>query len=191
MHNKYAQLRSDSGFSLVELLVTIAMVFIISGFAVICINPIQVGMRADKAMYQIVDQLRTARETAVAQRRAVEIRFPDNDTIQLVRMERPNGETVLSTVQLTHNYQFILFGGIPDTPDTFRSVEDPTAVDFGGEDPVTFISDGTLVDSQGSPLNGSIFLGLADHPESARAVTVMGATGRVQNYRWLGGSWAH
>jgi hypothetical protein len=65
-------------------------------------------------------------------------------------------------------------------------------VDFGGAARMIFQTDGTLVDSQGNPVNGSIFLGQADHPESARAVTVLGATGRVRSYRWTRGSqWVH
>jgi hypothetical protein len=30
---------------------------------------------------------------------------------------------------------------------------------------------------------------LPDHPETARAVTILGATGRVRGYRWTGTNW--
>jgi len=60
---------------------------------------------------------------------------------------------------------------------------------FRGSTLLMFLSDGTFVDAQGNPLNGSVFLGLNNHPETARAVTVLGATGRVRGYRWTGSRW--
>jgi hypothetical protein len=52
-----------------------------------------------------------------------------------------------------------------------------------------FTTDGTLIDSNGSPVNGTVFLSIANVPKSARAVTVLGATGRVRGYRWTGLAW--
>lgn len=187
MHKRYIdKTGSYSGFSLVELCVTVALIFIISGFAILGINPIQVELRADKAMYQVLDQLRDGRELAIAHLRPVQVQFLSDNQIQLVRQEIPSGTTVLSTIELSHNYQFMQFGGIPDTGDNFGN---SSPVDFGGATSIFFIPDGTLVDGQGDPLNGSIFLGLEDRPETARAVTVMGSTGQVRSYQWSEDSW--
>ena len=82
----------------------------------------------------------------------------------------------------------MIFGGVPDSPDTFGN---SSPVDFGGEDPLMFLSDGSLIDDQGNPIHGSLFLGIQDHPETARAVTILGATGRVRGYRWTGQEWVH
>jgi hypothetical protein len=81
-----------------------------------------------------------------------------------------------------------MFDGVPDTPDAFGSA---TAVDFGGKSPLIFQSDGTLADNLGSPVSGSVFIGQAGHPETARAVTLLGATGRVRGYLWTGSLWVH
>jgi hypothetical protein len=137
-------------------------------------------------MAQTVAQLRRARETAMAQRRNIEIKFLENDQIQLERIDVPAGRTVLSNVTLNNRFEFRLFDDVPDSPDGFGN---GSAVDFGGSASLVFLSDGTLVDVLGNPLNGSVFLGLADHPETARAVTILGATGRVRGYRWNGTSW--
>jgi hypothetical protein len=75
---------------------------------------------ADKVMFQMVDQLRKGREWAITHRRAVEVRFPDSTTIQLVQRDIPEGETVLSSVEMTNRFQFYQFGGLPDTPDAYR-----------------------------------------------------------------------
>jgi hypothetical protein len=40
-------------------------------------------------------------------------------------------------------------------------------------------------------LNGTVFFGKPNVPMSARAVTIMGATGKIQLYRWNGTQWAH
>ena len=74
--------------------------------------------------------------------------------------------------------------------EAFRdSFGNAAAVDFRGASRLFFLSDGTFVDLQGNPLNGSIFLGIPKHPETARAVTILGATGRVRAYRWTGSQW--
>ena len=181
-----SRLHQQAGFSLVELSIVLALIVTLSGFAVVNITAILPGMRANEAMYQAVAQLRRGRESAIAQRRNVEVRFLGNNQIQLVRHDVPTGTTILSTVQLSNKNEFQLFGGVPDSPDTFGS---SAAVDFGGSATLTFQTDGTLVNAQGNPLNGSIFLGLPGHPETARSVTILGATGRVRSYRWTGTSW--
>jgi len=180
--------RSHSGFSLVELLIVIALVCIISGFAALGINSVKPTMYANRSMYQVVDQLRRGRQWAVGHRRAVEVRFPADNAIQLVQLDIPNGETILSTLLLTNGCRFMLFGGIPDSPDSFGN-ENP--VDFGGEDPLMFLSDGSLIDDQGNPINGTVFLGIQDNSKTARAVTILGSTGRIRGYQWTGNEWAH
>jgi Tfp pilus assembly protein FimT len=171
---------------MVEVCIVTMVIFTVSGFAVLNITGILPGMRANNAMYQTLAQLRRGREEAIAQRRNIRLQFLDGNQIQLTRQDVPNGTTVLSTVTLENNVRFRLFEGIPDSPDSFGN---DSAVDFGAAASITFLSDGTLVDDQGNPLSGSVFLGLEEHPETARAVTILGATGRVRSYRWTGESW--
>jgi Tfp pilus assembly protein FimT len=176
----------NAGFSLVEAAIVVILIFIVSGFAVTMIGGMMPRMRSDAALIKTVAQLRRGRELAVAQRRDVRLIFAGNNEIQLIRMDEPAGTTPLSTVNLEYKIEFRLFSGIPDTPDSFgRSA----ALDFGGANQLTFLSDGTLVNAQGDPLSGTVFLGMADHPETARAVTILGSTGRVRGYRWTGSYW--
>jgi prepilin-type N-terminal cleavage/methylation domain-containing protein len=176
----------DAGFSLVEISIVILVISIFAGFALLNIEGIMPGIEANAVLSQTVAQLRRGRELAIAERRNIEVRFLDNNQIQLVRFDVPNGRTVLSTVTLENGVEFLLFSGVPDTPDSFGRGD---AVDFGGSNTLIFLSDGTLVDDAGNPVHGSVFLGLPDHPETARAVTMVGATGRVRGYRWTGSSW--
>ena len=179
-------LRVAAGFTMVECAVACCFIFTVTGFALLNIQGILPAMRANEASNQMLGQLRTGRELAIAQRRNIEVRFVGNNQIELVRADVPSGTTLLSRSTLGSNLQFQLFGAVPDTPDSFGKA---AAVDFKGASKLFFLSDGTFVDLQGNPLNGSIFLGLPNHPETARAVTILGATGRVRSYRWTGLKW--
>ena len=52
-----------------------------------------------------------------------------------------------------------------------------------------FTSDGSLIDSAGDVTNGTIFFGVPNHPETARAITVFGVTGMLRTWKWGGASW--
>jgi prepilin-type N-terminal cleavage/methylation domain-containing protein len=177
---------SDAGFSLIELGIVMLVIAVVSGVALVNVSAILPGINANTAMYQTIAQLRAGREMAIAQRRDILLNFLGDNQIQLLRVEIPAGTTLMSTVTLENGIEFRLFGGVPDSPDSFGN---GAAVDFGAATSLVFLSDGTLVDENGNPLNGSVYLGLADHPETARAVTILGATGRVRGYRWTGDSW--
>jgi Tfp pilus assembly protein FimT len=177
---------SDAGFSLIEICLVLMLMCIIGGFAVLSVFEIMPGIKANEAMYQMVGQLRNARETAIGQRRTIEVRFLDANRIQLVRYNLPNGTTTLSDIQFANGCEFQLFGNIPDTPDRFGNA---AAVNFPGADSLKFLSDGTLVDDDNNPISGSVYLGVPGRPETARAVTILGATGRVRSYRWTGTEW--
>jgi Tfp pilus assembly protein FimT len=171
---------------LIEASVAVFIICLVSGFAILEFNGIAPGMTANAALSETVAQLRKGRELAIAQRRNIEVKFLGNNQIQLVRDNVPAGTTILSTVTLEGKVQFRLFDGVLDTPDLFGKA---AAVDFGGAASLIFLSDGTLVDAGGNPLNGSVFLGQVNHPETARAATILGATGRVRGYRWTGSAW--
>jgi Tfp pilus assembly protein FimT len=183
-----AHFKKSAGFGLIDIGIGLLVVSIVAGFALVKVNGIMPGIRANKAMYQTMAQLRHGREQAIALRRAVELSFIGDNQIQLLRVEEPNhNTTVLNTLSLENEFEFMTFDSVTDdTPDQFGNLSD---VYFAGAEKLTFLSDGTLVNESGNPVNGTVFLGLADHPETARAVTVLGATGRVRSYRWTGSEW--
>jgi hypothetical protein len=53
-----------------------------------------------------------------------------------------------------------------------------------------FTSEGSFVDANGDPLNGTLFIGNPDIPDSARAITVFGPSALLRVWRWNGNSWA-
>lgn len=180
------QISREAGFTLAEMMMTLLMALTLAGFAVVNMNAISTGNKANSALNVTMAQLRKGRESAIAQRRNIELKFLGNNQIQLVRDEMPAGTTILSTVTLDGSMQFLLSAGVADTPDQFGN---GAAVSFGGANSLIFQSNGVLTDANANPLNGTVFLGEADHPETARAVTILGATGRVRGYKWSKTSW--
>ena len=49
-----------------------------------------------------------------------------------------------------------------DTPDQFGN---SSPIDFGSATSLTFRPNGILVDNAGNPVNGTVFIGVAEHPE--------------------------
>jgi prepilin-type N-terminal cleavage/methylation domain-containing protein len=182
-----ARIRSNGGFSLIEMALVLALACALAGVAVIQTREVFSGIRANEAMQQTISQLRHGRQAAIAQRRSIQLQFSGNNQIRLVRNDPNDETTILSTIVLSNDYRFTKFAEIAsDTPDT---VGGAAAVYFGEASALTFRSDGTLVDQNRIPINGTVSIGLPGHPESARAVTVVGATGRIRGYRWTGSQW--
>jgi Tfp pilus assembly protein FimT len=178
------------GFSMIEALIVIAVTLIVATMAVTELQPLVQEQRANAGLDQTVGQLRTARELAISSRRDIEVAFIGNNQIQLTREEVPAGTTVLSTLTLEGTVGFLIFPGVPDTPDAFGNA---FAVDFanlnGGPPLMKFQSDGTFVDGNGNPINGTVFLGVTNIQTSARAVTVFGGTGKVRPYKATPNGW--
>lgn len=189
--NSMSTRRREQGFSLIEVSVGILIVLIVSAMAIIAMNPTRQQFQADAAMIEVASQLRKAREIAIEQRRDVLVSFDTtNNTITLTQQNLPAGSTVLSTIPIQAPAQFMLMPGMSDTPDAFGN---GSAIYFEGLDggPVGmgFQSDGTFIDGAGNLVNGSVFLGIAGVPSSARAITVLGATGKIHMYKAIGSGW--
>ena len=177
---------SDAGFTLIEMLavmfVSITVLSISLGGFTLALDTV----RGDASMNKVLWQLKLAREAAINQRRAVEIRFTPPNFMTVVRRNIPNGETVISTAVLEHSTNFIRFAGLPDTPDGFGAA---AAIDFGAAAAFLFNAEGQFVDEGGNLLNGSIFIGRNGSPGTARALTVFGPTSSIRTYRWNGTEW--
>jgi prepilin-type N-terminal cleavage/methylation domain-containing protein len=185
---------SQSGFSAIELLVVVSVLVILSTFAVFSWRGTNQNFLATAGMDDVVGQLRTARQLAISERRSIEVAFNGANQIQLTP-ETTTGAPVVPNPflpdTLSSGVQFLLFPGVPDTPMAFGNNAAVTLVAAGAPPvaPVHFVSNGSLTDNNNNFVNGTIFLGLPGFKGTARAVTILGATGRVRPYYWDGAKW--
>ncbi|HVB86318.1 MAG TPA: prepilin-type N-terminal cleavage/methylation domain-containing protein [Candidatus Dormibacteraeota bacterium] len=187
------QTNATRGFSMVEVMISMVVMVVIMAATIIEMEPVIQQMHANAAADLILGQLRTARQLSIAKRRDIQVQFIGNNEIKLTQEPIPGvagGPVVLSDLFLSPTVFFMQFGGMPDTPDGFGNAG---AVDFGGVvggPPIMqFQSNGTFVDANGIPMNGSVFIGVANIPTTARAITVLGTTGRIRLYKGSGTGW--
>ena len=184
--NKAANGRA-SGFSLVEMLIVVAVIGVIAGMAMYSIIGALPNIKVNNGLNVAVGVVKKGKYLAISQRRNYQLLFNGPTQVWLRRLEVPNGFTdLLPVTSLPGEVQFTLFAGLPDTPDNYGNA---AAVNFGGTLTQTFLSNGEFVDSAGAPLNGTIFLGIPGNSATARAITISGETGRVRAYRWTGAAW--
>jgi Tfp pilus assembly protein FimT len=147
------------------------------------------SFQGDGAMRIVMGQVLMAREMAITQRHNMEVQFVGGNWVRIVRHETsgPNPTTILTSVALESNATFSLTPSVGDTPDAFGSSAGLCFGSASGSCAATayqFNSDGTFTDANGVVINGTVFLSIAGQPESARAVTILGTTGRVRGYKW-------
>jgi len=178
---------TQAGYSLIEMIVVMGLLVTLSGMAIVQINASNPGLKGDGAMRTVLAQLNQARESAITQRRYVRVVFTPPNLVQVIREDTTTTTTVLSSVLLEGGAAFMLTTGLPDSPDRFGN---GTAVAFGSVTNVKFSPEGTLVNQDGATANGSAFLAVPGTSLSARAVTILGSTGRIRGYRWIGSQWS-
>ena len=188
------------GFSALELLMSVLVMGVMVAATVAEMQPTIQQFRANSAAYLIEEQMRLARQSAIAQRRDIVFAIVNNNeitlTIQGAAVGAVGGNTTLSKVFLPPTIEFVQFAGTPDTPDAFGNGGtpcfnySPPPVGVCSNPPIVqFQSDGTLIDGNGNQVNGSIFIGVANMPTTARAITILGNTGQVRMYHGTGSGW--
>ena len=178
------------GFSMIELMVALTIIFIVSAISIISLRPNLQQARVDASMRQVIAVFRQAREFAIANRRYVQVSFPANNQIQVTQLNTltPGAggvNPVITTVTLAPPLVFNL-DGMPDTPDAYGNggaivFENIVNGPVGG---MIFQSDGEFLDGVTFlPINGTIFMGMPGQQSTARAVTILGTTGRVRGWK--------
>lgn len=178
-----ARRRSEQGFSLIEAAVVFTILAIVSALVMRGYSSLLPQLRSDTAEQMLLTRMRSVRDLALTQRIDYQVSFPSPTTLQVYQIK--GGSQLVDTLTLPYNFRFMLFPGEPDTPDGFGN---SSAIDLnGGKDTsLIFLGDGSVVDADGNPVNGSLFIGLPGNSSTAHAVTILGATGRMRGYRYDG-----
>ena len=184
--------RLQLGFSLMELLVAVAIISVILGMALLNYGNILPNFRANSAMDQLLYQLRSARERAIAHRREVQVQFVGTNQLTITEIWLLGTAPPASTVSFEGGAQYIILPGVPDLPAPFN-FGNTAPVYFGGLSggpPIMkFSTTGALIDGGNTLVNGTVFMGIPGKPSTAFAISILGATGRVREYHWDGSQW--
>lgn len=207
---------SQRGFSIVELMIVTIVIFIIAAFAVLQLQPAWQQIQANAALNQVKSTLRQARELSISQRRTIIVQFltapvascPGTGSVyncialtqMVVTPGNPPTQAAAANpflvLPIEGNVKIMTFAGEPDTPDAFIGVA-PTAplglytgaTAGAPTSGLQFQSDGTFTNGNVNPVNLTIFLGETKIPTTARAITILGNTGRVTWYQGTGTAW--
>ncbi|HXY24074.1 MAG TPA: type II secretion system protein [Candidatus Acidoferrum sp.] len=190
---KKQQERSQTGFSAIETLVAVAIIFIVLAMAMIKWTTILPNAKANSAMDQLLYRLRTAREQAIAHRREVQVQFVGTNQLTISELWVTGTPPAPLTYTFEGGAQYMLFTSSPAVPDTPMGFGNGAAIYFenasGGPPIMKFTTNGAFIDGNNNYVNGTAFLGITGSPLTARAVTILGATGRVREYHWDGTQW--
>lgn len=185
----------DEGFSLLELVLTITLVATLTAIAVGVTPNIVKWAKGDSGAMELDAFLKRHRETAIARRRDIEIRFIEPNQVESAERSVPDPEngvneittTVLERLTFEGRIQYWKPDGAPDTPDGFGN---EAVIDLGGTEPVMFSSEGAFLDSDGDPVNATLFVGVKGDPQTATAVTILGTTASIRRWHWNGTGWS-
>jgi len=152
------------------------------------------AFRATSAVNLLQAQLRQAREVSIDQRRNVTVTFQGTSELVAV-IVGINGasNTTLYDYFLPERLSYVLETGVPDVPapDNYGNSYAVSYACPGNTLPctITFQSDGSVLDGSGGSTNGGIFIGISGQTQTARAVKILSATGRIKAWSYNGSAW--
>jgi prepilin-type N-terminal cleavage/methylation domain-containing protein len=182
--------KSQSGFSLTELLVTLAILMAGGAVAVMNISGAVRGSHVETAYQNTLDQLRFARQVAIDKRTVCRVDFTAPGTISVTQAFTDGTPVQTETITLPLDVQYTIVAGMPTpptpTPDNIGNGR--VAIDFdqvksGGGTTIFFQPDGSALDSFGLVNDGVIYVARPGDLTGARAITLLGTTGRIRGWR--------
>ena len=182
----------NRGFSLLELLVTIAIGLTMASVTFIALMPLFKQNHVDAAYDTTLSVIRSYRNQAITQSKRYILTFtpPGTITVQYWGVGVPvsPAPVTVATYTLPDDIQFAVQGGFPSAaPDGFGT--GGTALDFdqgmglGSQNYIMFMPDGSSQDTLGNYNSGVLYLTRPGDLYSSRAISVFGTTGRVRGWR--------
>lgn len=199
-----------NGFSLVEMVITLAISIVVTVISVMTLMPLLRQQRVINAYDTTLSVMRQARDCAVAQRTTYSVTFSNAatpNTIAVASVAPSSGTGNLTgiscaaTYQLPTDVQFLAQTGLPTTtataPDSYYNAA-LLPIDLGytanggtgGASTVYFCPDGSAQNAQdgtgncsGSWDGGVVYIAQSGNLLSSRAITLWGGTGRIRGWR--------
>ena len=183
---------AQSGFSLLEALVTVSILMVAAGIFAPKVNSAVkdsvVGNSYDSALMAI----RQAREAAVSERRVYVVTFTSPGTVSVAPLNAATNALNFSR-SFPAEIQFAAVTGIPNTasttPDGLGTGPSTGAICFDvgvtstGTNTIYFWPDGSARDVNGNMNSGVVYIARPSELMSSRAITVWGVSGRIRGWR--------
>jgi len=196
--------RKIRGFSLIELMVVIALTLVVTAFSIMTIQPSLKQGHVTQAFNQTLMALRQARDFSIAQRQIYYVTLSNAAVPNTITITQGSTGTVTTTYSLPSDVAFVAIPGIPVSQAAFPTTPDlfgigATAIDFdqgvagGVKNVIYFYPDGSAEDVIGNVNNGVVYVAMPGFVNTSRAITLWGATGRLRawhinksgaNYYW-------
>src|SRR5580698_9208276 len=188
--------RKMRGFSLIEMMIVIAMIVIVLAFSIMAIQPSLKQANVTEGFNQTLMALRQARDISVAQRQIYFVTLSNAAVPNSITITQGSTGTVTATYFLPNNVAFVALPNLPTSPVAYPMTPDgfgigTTAIDFdqgvagGVKNVIYFYPDGSAQDAIGNVNNGVVYLALTGNPayiNTSRAITLWGATGRLRGW---------
>lgn len=188
--------RKNRGFSLLELMIVIAIGLTMAGVTFIAMMPMFKQNHVDQAYDTTLSVLRSYRNQSIEQSKRYVVLFTSPGTITVqywgVGVPVAPAPVTVATYTLPPDMQFAVQAGFPNPgPDgpsfgtgTTPIVFNACTVIASGNPCLIFYPDGSSQDDQGNYNNGVVYITRpASNKYSSRAITIWGATGRVRGWR--------
>lgn len=189
----------ESGFSLIEMLIVVAIIIVMVSITFVSMVPVMKQQRLTNAYNTTLSAMRQARDNAISQRTSYKVTFtsttsPVVNTIKVEPTLSFGGAQSTAIYQLPTDVAFAAQTGLPTAaPDGYGT--GLAAIDFGytahatgGSQIIYFCPDGSAQDDStgnclGNADGGVVYIARAGDLLSSRAVTLWGATGRIRGWR--------
>lgn len=186
--------KQESGFSLVELLVVVAISVILTTITVLSLRSNKRSFAADDEATQVVSFMREAYHRALSQRQTMRVTIDRNNNVVRLMDEGllPGGDEVeiirgKSNDQVKMNRPSLQGSALPLPPAPYSYGE---ANFQNGAWSIRFRGDGSAVDANGNSVSATLFFlppNLdAKSASLIRAVTIFGPSGSVRYWRYDG-----
>jgi len=195
----------QSGFSLLELMIVIAIGFTAAAISVITLIPVMQSNDVNTAYDRTLMALRNYQNLAITNRVRYIVTFTNQIvpgycavacgviTVQQWHYAVPvsPAPTVINTIYLPGDVSFSVQGGYPSTPATVPDgfgaglvpIDFDQGMGLGSQNYVMFMPDGSSQDTLGNWNSGVLYMGEANNLYSSRSITVFGPTGRIRGWR--------
>jgi prepilin-type N-terminal cleavage/methylation domain-containing protein len=185
--------RRMRGFSLIEMMVVVALILIVLAFSIMAIQPALKQGHLTEGYNQTLMVLRQARDTSVAQRQIYFVTLSNAVQPNTITITQGSTGTVTATYFLPPDIAFDAEPGLPTSPVVFPATPDgfgvgTPAIDFdqgiagGTKNVIYFYPDGSAEDVIGNVNNGVVYLAMPGFINTSRAITLWGATGRLRGW---------